>query len=265
MHRNNRKGILMGAGLLGIGTVLGFSTAAQAAPRNDRNRNDVKEERRDVKEARKDVKDARKDVRKSDNPYERREAVQDYREAQRDLNREQHDLRNERRDDNRKDNRWDNGRKPDWNRNNGSPNVFNRPNYVPPRNNNGGYNSGYNPRTGGGYNPSYNGGYRPGYNGGHAPGYSGGYNGSYNGGYNPGYNAGNNGAWGTQTVTIEGTVISNNAGRSFTLRSTNGQVWQVQVQGSAPAGLDRGDVVRVFGPTRGLSVLATGLRILQNY
>lgn len=53
-------------------------------------------------------------------------------------------------------------------------------------------------------------------------------------------------------------------GKGFTLRATNGQVWQVQVQDTQPVALSRGDVVRVFGPTRNTTVLASGLRILQN-
>ena len=81
---------------------------------------------------------------------------------------------------------------------------------------------------------------------------------------NSGWNGYNNGGWSQQSLTIEGTVISDGRGNGFTLRAANGQTWQVQVQGAEPAGLSRGDVVRVFGPTRNSTVLATGLRILQN-
>lgn len=65
-------------------------------------------------------------------------------------------------------------------------------------------------------------------------------------------------------MTIEGTVINDYRGNGFTLRAANGQTWLVQVQAAVPAGISRGDVVRVFGPTRSNTILATGLRILEN-
>ncbi len=143
MQRNKRNGILLSAGLFGVGTVLGLSTSATAAGRND-----VKQERRDVKEARKEVKQERKDLRKADTPAERRDAREDLRDAQRDLRNEQYDLRQERREDNR----WDNnrGRNDNWNHNNQRPNWNNS--------NNNGYHNGYYPnRPGQPYygNPGY--------------------------------------------------------------------------------------------------------------
>jgi hypothetical protein len=123
MIRNKRQGFILSAGLLGATTVLGVS-AANAAPRHNDRRSDVREEKRDVKEARKDVKDARKDARKADTPWERREAREDVRDAQRDLRDERQDLRRERREENREDNRYGNrydnryrnGYNPNWNR-----------------------------------------------------------------------------------------------------------------------------------------------------
>lgn len=178
----------------------------------------------DVKRERRDVKEARKDVKDARKDTRQADTARERREAQQDLRDAQRDVQRQKQDV-RQEKREDN--RPGY-PNNANPN-WNRPAYTP------GYRPGTTPNNGN-WNRPVN---RPGY----------------------GSNGGN---WSQQNTTVEGTVISNGAGRNFTLRATNGQVWQVQVQGSAPVGLSRGDVVRVFGPTRGTSVLASGLRVLQN-
>ena len=67
-----------------------------------------------------------------------------------------------------------------------------------------------------------------------------------------------------QNVTLEGTVVSDGRGNGFTLRTANGQQFFVQVQGGETYGLNRGDVVRVFGKTNGNRFFALSMRILSN-
>lgn len=117
MKNINTRGILLGAALLGTGTVFTFGSPASAAPRDNR---DVKEARKDVRDAKKEVREERKDLRQADSPRERNEARQELRDAQRDLQREKRDLRNERQDN----------RRPGY----GQPNRpgYNRPGYNRP-------------------------------------------------------------------------------------------------------------------------------------
>lgn len=179
----------------------------------------------DVRQERRDVKQARKEVKQERKEARKADTPFERRDARQDVREAQRDLRNERQDV-RQERREDNR--------------------YDNRNGNRSYNPNWN-RTYPPTNPNWT---RP--------------NPGHNNGYNPGYN---NGAWSQQNFTIEGTVISNvSYGRSnsFTLRATNGQVWNVQAQGTQPVGLSRGDIVRVFGPTRNNMVMASGLRILQN-
>jgi outer membrane murein-binding lipoprotein Lpp len=127
MKITTHKNIVLGAGLLGISTVIGIANPAQAAPRN----NDVRQERRDVKQARKDVKQERKDVGRADTPAERRREQRDVQQAREELREERQDLRQERREDRRPN-------QPGWNN---RPN-YNRPNYNRPNYNRPGYGGG---------------------------------------------------------------------------------------------------------------------------
>ncbi len=67
-----------------------------------------------------------------------------------------------------------------------------------------------------------------------------------------------------QNVTLEGTVVSDGRGNGFTLRTSNGQQFFVQVQGGEPYGINRGDVVRVFGKSDGNRFFALSMRIVSN-
>ncbi len=78
----------------------------------------------------------------------------------------------------------------------------------------------------------------------------------------PSYNPAPN--WNQQNVTLEGTVINDLRGNSFTLRTSNGQTYVVQVQGNEAYGLNRNDVVRVFGTINGNRFNALSMRILAN-
>jgi flagellar biosynthesis GTPase FlhF len=86
-----KHGILLGAGLLGFGTVLGVVQPTLAQTRAD-----IREERKDVKQARKTVQAERKDVRKADTPQERRQETRQLTAAQLKLQREQQQLQRQR-------------------------------------------------------------------------------------------------------------------------------------------------------------------------
>ena len=138
MRNIKRQGVLLGAGLLSVTSVVGLSQVAPAEARDNGrrgNRGDVREERKDVKEARKDVRRERKDVRKADTPAERREAREDVRDARQDLRRERQDLRHDRRG-NRQHGNNGYGNNNDWRYRQDRRND----NYG---RNNGGYNGGY--------------------------------------------------------------------------------------------------------------------------
>ena len=94
MRNTQSHSILKGAGLLGVGTILGFSQLASAAPRL----HEVKEARQEVKQARKEVREERKDVRKADTRSERRDAKGDLRDAKGDLRDARQDLKQEQRE-----------------------------------------------------------------------------------------------------------------------------------------------------------------------
>jgi uncharacterized protein YdeI (BOF family) len=91
MRNIKSRGILMRAGLLGAGAVLGLSQPMLAQTRRD-----VKEARQDVKEARQDVREERRDVRQADTRKEVRQEQRELTAAQRGLQQQQVDLQRER-------------------------------------------------------------------------------------------------------------------------------------------------------------------------
>jgi hypothetical protein len=85
------------------------------------------------------------------------------------------------------------------------------------------------------------------------------------------YNGRNtNGRWNRGTTdqnvtrTVEGVVVADSRGNTFTLRLSSGQQIRVQAVGGEPRRLDRGDRVRVSGILRNGFLRAQTLRIIRN-
>jgi TolA-binding protein len=91
MRHVKSRGILVGAGLLGVGAIMSFAQPASAQPRRN-----VRAARQDVNEARRDMRAERQDVRQADTPREQRQETRELTAAQRKLQREQQDLQRER-------------------------------------------------------------------------------------------------------------------------------------------------------------------------
>jgi len=227
--RNTRShGILMGIGLLGVGTVLGLSQPVTAQSSRD-----VRDARRDVEKARREVKKEQKDVRQADTPRERREEKGELREAKQDLRREQQELQRERQQRERQGYRAPNYRpqpyyqgRPYYGQN--RPYYQDRPYYYEDR-------------------PYYQN--RPDYRS--DPYYQDRYGQSRPYGQDRDFR------------TLEGTITDDLKGDSFVLRTSYGDRVRVYLD-NEPDRLDPGDYVRVYGYFSNGNFRAQSFTILRN-